>query len=692
MQVDTYNKQEVITSPGFEVNSMDFGVKNPALIFDILCNRMYQNPVRTMIQEYMSNARDAHREIGKDDTPIEVTLPTYLDNTLRIRDFGPGLTPERIEDVFVFLGESTKRADNIQTGGFGVGAKVGWAYSDSFTVVSIVEGVERVYLAFLGTENVGKLSLISTKNTTDAQGVEIQITIKKEDITSVMRGVQHVCHFWEVPPIIHNATETITFYTGPRNEPVLLDVPNCSEKALAVVDGIPYPLDATSAVHLKDINIPYNSYLTACLFFNTGDIDLAVNREGLRYSDKTITAISMHIDECAEKTERLIEQAKQHVLLKDKIIDMMDIFKGIVTTSELVTNLDDNAPDDAPRVRLVCQYAKATLRFSSHCDIEVFKAFSNSQVQTGISTKRLQRSSYATTAISIDPEKVYCVVHDANSPSKARLRTLFATHNIDRTVVIITSSKYVYSLLVKGGLIDLNTLQKTKASASTGGMGYADTDVKLVLDRYLTITMRDLDKTKHCYCTFKECADVREKMRTFKCSRYGYKVYYVTVDQLAYVKEAGIPHVNEIFEAMYRKQCAEVYYKEQLHTKNILTESWSLPYSCRTGASDLIYTLRDCADDRFGEIYDKAIVYNNMRTIVSDLEKVNSMSLLLFKRAYKRRRIYAAKIRAMERELKQLVIILYKTYPLFAYVSTYGMKDEILNELLVYVNGKNGKC
>ena len=82
-------KTKVIRSNEFQDEM--FGIGDLALIMDIIRNKMYSNPIRACCQEIMSNARDAHREVFKDNVPIEVKLPTNDDPSFHIRDFGLAL-------------------------------------------------------------------------------------------------------------------------------------------------------------------------------------------------------------------------------------------------------------------------------------------------------------------------------------------------------------------------------------------------------------------------------------------------------------------------------------------------------------------------------------------------------------------------------------------------------------------------
>jgi len=196
-----------VSTNNTDIQSMDFGIGDVSTIIDILRNRLYSNPIRTLTQEYLCNGRDSHREAGRENVPIKVTLPTKLESTLKIRDYGVGLSPDRVKDVFVNYGSSTKRKDNVQTGGFGIGAKSAWAYTDSFVVVSYYEGTARTYAAHTGRNSNGTLELINEENTSEPNGVEIQIPVKESDIEFFVNAVYRCTFFWDVKPDLRGITE-----------------------------------------------------------------------------------------------------------------------------------------------------------------------------------------------------------------------------------------------------------------------------------------------------------------------------------------------------------------------------------------------------------------------------------------------------------------------------------------------------
>ena len=99
-----------------EVVSKQFGIGNSAKIIAILRDKLYEKKVQCLVQEYISNARDSHRQAGKGNN-FEVTIPTRLSPVFKVRDFGVGISPEMMENVFIMYGSSTKEHTNDLTGG-----------------------------------------------------------------------------------------------------------------------------------------------------------------------------------------------------------------------------------------------------------------------------------------------------------------------------------------------------------------------------------------------------------------------------------------------------------------------------------------------------------------------------------------------------------------------------------------------
>lgn len=285
-----------------EAESQNFGIGDASVVIEILRNRLYENKIQTLVQEYICNARDAMREMGKGNG-FEITVPTRLNPVFKVRDFGPGISPDRMANVFVMYGSSTKRNTNGQTGGFGIGAKSAWSYTDSFTIVSIVDDIRRTYIAHTGVNNNGRLDLVSTDKTSESNGTEIQVAVKDYDIDEFRHAVFRAIYFWDKKPKLKGELNPPTLTTGHRigdteiiqaeTMPTYVRISAYSEEMMAVIDGIPYPIP--QKLIQKIPNLQKLSQLvkhSVILHFGNGIVEVSASRESIADSTRTVNALN----------------------------------------------------------------------------------------------------------------------------------------------------------------------------------------------------------------------------------------------------------------------------------------------------------------------------------------------------------------------------------------------------------------
>jgi len=276
----------------FGIRSIDMG-----LIIEILRSKMYSDPIATICQEIASNARDANREVGKKHKPIKISIvdslfrPTEID--LIIEDEGPGISPERMTEIFVYYGASTKRDTNTQTGGYGLGCKTPFAYADTFSVVTKCEGKKYSYQAVIENNRSGKVFLTHTEPTTECNGTAIIIPIKDRDRHRFSEECYRATFFWKDKPIYmgldEHADENCFFPKIIREDDRAILVGNSAlysrDGYYALVDSIPYYLDSNLLV------FTHPSRCSVFFKFKTGVLSIAASRESLHYDDKTKKAL-----------------------------------------------------------------------------------------------------------------------------------------------------------------------------------------------------------------------------------------------------------------------------------------------------------------------------------------------------------------------------------------------------------------
>jgi len=334
-----YEENPVIARENLK-SEMVFGVSDLGLIFDILRNKLYSDKIGSICREYMSNARDAHREVGKND-PIKVILPNSLDLRFRVIDYGPGISPERMENIFTKYAGSTKRHDNVQTGGFGIGGKSGFSYSDSFAITTIVDGVKYSYTAYIDETKVGKLALLNQINTDEPNGTEICIPVLPNDCQKFNEGTEIASRWWDIQPIISGGQITSKLpgvenllVTGKTvNYQIYISAKNCysDPKFTICVDGIPYVtqipfFDETS------FDIIRNGPKSAVLHLGNGEISLTANREAIQWDDRTSDKIRTILMD-------IISDLKEQVF---NLIETKETYNEALSYSE---NLEKALPD-----------------------------------------------------------------------------------------------------------------------------------------------------------------------------------------------------------------------------------------------------------------------------------------------------------------------------------------------------------
>ena len=162
----------------------DFGIEDSDLshIMGILRSQIYSDKLLAIIREYSTNAYDANVE-ARVDKPISVHLPTISRPELTIRDYGNGLSEQEVCNTYIKYGNSTKRESNDYTGCLGIGSKSGFAYGNSFQIISYTDTHITTWLARIDESQRGTISMLNqVQNHTNETGVEIVIAIKRDDI------------------------------------------------------------------------------------------------------------------------------------------------------------------------------------------------------------------------------------------------------------------------------------------------------------------------------------------------------------------------------------------------------------------------------------------------------------------------------------------------------------------------------
>ena len=284
----------------------EFRIRNSAKAFNILSSGLYANKIRAVIRELSCNAVDSHTAAGKSDVPFDVRLPTQLDPTFAIRDYGTGLTHDQVTNIYTTYFESTKTESNAFIGALGLGSKSPFSYTDNFTVTAIKDGRKGIYSAFINGEGVPSIALMAEEATTDPAGVEIKFAVNERyDFEKFRSEAQTVYRYFSLRPVVSGPDFEFrdVEYESRDIVPGVHSYKD-SRTSRAIMGNIAYPIDIPN----EQQNLGELYHLLNCgleMHFGIGELDFQASREGLSYIPQTIESIKRKLsavnDVLAEK-------------------------------------------------------------------------------------------------------------------------------------------------------------------------------------------------------------------------------------------------------------------------------------------------------------------------------------------------------------------------------------------------------
>jgi hypothetical protein len=346
MKLET--KKQIDFSSNADFDGFDATISSSDMhkLWDMLQNP-YKNNIGAVVREYVSNSFDSHAEakfikentleaIRKEFSIYATTsdadlliLKKYLaffnDDAVTVsiakdeagwywstEDFGIGLSPDRVKDVFVSYLKSTKELSNNAIGAFGLGSKSGLSYSDAFFIRTRYNGLEYLYMLRKG-ENGPRLDIIEDATpTTERNGTQIKIYLENSnDIYPFQKECRvQLAYFDNVffsdGCNIRNDFEIIkgdTWITTTGETP-WAELHMCIGK-------VAYPID-WKILELTPI------YFPCALQFGIGELDIIQTREDVKYTPKTKEAIHKKLAEFKQELEdRWNSVPKEYTNLKD---------------------------------------------------------------------------------------------------------------------------------------------------------------------------------------------------------------------------------------------------------------------------------------------------------------------------------------------------------------------------------------
>lgn len=173
-------------------------------IIEILTRNLYTNPHRSAIREVLGNAIDASIEGNNKRVDIYITESDIVDNIhfLEIKDYGPGIDEDRMNNYVRKIGNSTKRDSNEQIGALGIGICTLFCVGEQVYIETYPENTNKKITYLLYKDSTGT-PCYDIKNITENLDGEIGTRIKvviddRETLDKTIKYVVENCFLIEV--------------------------------------------------------------------------------------------------------------------------------------------------------------------------------------------------------------------------------------------------------------------------------------------------------------------------------------------------------------------------------------------------------------------------------------------------------------------------------------------------------------
>ncbi|QYW02255.1 RIIA lysis inhibitor [Stenotrophomonas phage Philippe] len=323
-------------------------VANNRAFLEMLSSNLYSRPKEAMIREILCNGDDAHIDNGYEG-PLEITLDS-TENVLKIRDFGKGIPHDKIGEIYGTYGGSTKAGDSMATGGFGLGCKSPWSYTDVFTVTNCHGGTKTIYsMVKTSPEHNGMPAIVPILSMpTDETGVEVRVDIRAGDLYEIEALLKQTVLRGGIKATLHGTPMVAVDYSNPEDYTFLARYNLGSDREMIMIKygAVLYPVKSHE-IYLKEyraITAYMESSDTIILKAPSDSLVISPSRENVSYVDKTVKTIwellrkfMMEINRKAEPYAKDRIRDGNRRMIKARGTDWLSDYRGYTPTSYMLS-------------------------------------------------------------------------------------------------------------------------------------------------------------------------------------------------------------------------------------------------------------------------------------------------------------------------------------------------------------------
>lgn len=360
--------------------TIEFGISNDAAFFQILSSTLYSDQRLAVAREVLCNAWDIHIRAKKTDVPIVVVIS---EKEIIVRDYGFGIAPKMMGPLYGTYGGTDKENNGTETGGFGLGCKSPFAYTDHFEVTSWFEGTKTIYnLSKSSADKMGKpgiTPIVSLPCGSDV-GLQVRIPLKSLSDQVIFSDLFHrvACNGEMLVNLNGTIVPGLPLSTSAENWLITLHSPLSANTSKLYVryGNVIYPVYPHSSY--QDEYASIRGFLDGLRSYHRGSsykiifqaepntISVTPSRESLSMQERTIKTVSQLLKSFIHKEDLDKQIASESYHILDRQIELSKEKRNIgalmCADKKIPGLIDDNSKPDLPHINNVSKLAEQFVR------------------------------------------------------------------------------------------------------------------------------------------------------------------------------------------------------------------------------------------------------------------------------------------------------------------------------------------
>ncbi len=209
MKLNMQHTESKVIGSNILAKPIAFQIKNSPLAFKILANNLYTNKIGTIVRELSCNAYDSQVKNGNPEQPFDIFVPSVTEPFFKIRDYGVGLTPKEMEELYVTFFGSDKNDTNDLIGGLGLGSKTPFSYTDTFSVTSYKDGKKFGYELKRDEDYNLTYTPFPPVDCDEPNGLKVEIPVEEDDIDTFIHEIKEFYRYNDLKPNFLNSSISI---------------------------------------------------------------------------------------------------------------------------------------------------------------------------------------------------------------------------------------------------------------------------------------------------------------------------------------------------------------------------------------------------------------------------------------------------------------------------------------------------